>query len=242
MTALFFGSPGLLRSFSWKGLALFLLFAVALTAWSWSGVLLTPKTLTFQEQSEYFVSLLQRNLLNYFPIYFLAALADGLPLAGRRRLVVLGLAVFLGALLAVQVRCAVNTNQLFYVYGAKLVPYCTAWPTWSTYFEFPAAFIAPLTLGALVLTFVLARRRDAEMAAALHAAGAAQIEARRQRIESDIAAMQSRVDPDGLLETLRTVRSRYEASLAEGEARLDALITELREAARQGAVNTGGRT
>jgi hypothetical protein len=76
-------------------------------------------------------------------------------------------------------------------------------------------------------------RRDAELLAALRAARASQIEARRTRIEAEIAAMHSRVDPDRLLETMRTVRARYEESLAAGEEKLDALILELREAARR---------
>jgi hypothetical protein len=44
--------------------------------------------------------------------------------------------------------------------------------------------------------------------------------------------MQSRVDPDRLIQTLRTVRNRYEAKLEEGEKMLDELIDDLRNAAR----------
>ena len=233
MTALLFGRPGVLRSLSWKGFAIFLLFAAALSAWTWSGLLLiTSKTLTFEEHAEYFASLLQRNLLTYFPVYVLAAMADSLPLRGGARRLALAIALVGGALLAVQLRCAVATEQLFYVYGSTQLPYCSAFPTWRTYFDFPATFIAPLTMGALVMVFVLSRRRDAELVAALRAARAAQIESRRQRIESEIAAMHSRVDPDSLLATLRAVRSRYEDSLDAGEARLDELIRELRQAAQ----------
>jgi hypothetical protein len=60
---------------------------------------------------------------------------------------------------------------------------------------------------------------------------AGELESQRQRIESEIEAMQSRVDPDKLLDTLRGVRARYEAGLAQGEAMLDDLIGDLRQAA-----------
>ena len=83
----------------------------------------------------------------------------------------------------------------------------------------------------MVMVCVLTMRRDRELVRTLHAARAAQLETRRQWIESEIEAMQSRVDPDKLLETLRFIRSRYETSLAEGETMLESLIVELRRAA-----------
>ncbi len=129
-------------------------------------------------------------------------------------------------------RCAVNPDQVFYVNEWKTQAYCTSFPTWRTYIDFPAAFIQPITIGAMIMIFVFTRRRDGELVEKLHRARGAELEARRQRIESEIEAMQSRVDPDGLLETLRTVRGEYEASLQKGEQLLDKLITDLRHAAR----------
>ena len=233
MTQLLLGKQLLLRSMSWRGVAIFFIFAIALSAWTWSGLLLiTTKTFTFEEHAEYFLSLVQRNLLSYFPMYVLVAMADALALAGNARRVALGAALVGGALLAVQLRCAVTADQIFYVYGSTQLPYCTSFPTWRTYFDFPATFLSPLVMGALVMVFAFGRRRDAELVAALHEARAAQLESRRQRIESEIAAMHSRVDPDRLLETLRGVQALYEESLAAGEERLDTLIRELREAAQ----------
>jgi hypothetical protein len=234
------GSHGLLRSFSWKGLGAFLLFAAALAAWTWSGVFLYPKTLTFTQHAEYFLSLFQRNLVTYFPVYLVVALADGLPLRGARRNAVLVGALVAGVLLAVQVRCAAMPSQLLYVYGSIQMPYCTAFPTWRTYFDFPNTFISPLTIAGAVMIFVFSRRRDAELVAALHAARTTQVEARRQRIESEIEAMRSRIDPDGLLETLRAIRSRYEADPRGGESSLDELIRRLREAAGRAGPEPAG--
>ena len=224
----------LLRSISWRGVAIFFLFAIAMSAWTWSGVLLiTSKTITLEEHAEYFLSLVQRNLLSYFPMYVLVAMADSLPLRVHARRAALGAALVAGALLAVQLRCAVMADQIFYVYGTTHLPYCTSFPTWRTYFDFPATFLTPLVMGGLLMVLAFSHRRDAELVAALHEARAAQLESRRQRIESEIAAMHSRVDPDRLLETLRGVQARYEEGLAAGEERLDALILELREAAQR---------
>jgi len=231
---LFLGKPLLLRSISWRGVAIFFVFAIALAAWTWSGLLLiTTKTFTFEEHAEYFLSLVQRNLLSYFPMYVLVAMADSLALAGNARRVALGVALVGGALLAVQLRCAVMADQIFYVYGTTQLPYCTSFPTWRTYFDFPATFISPLLMGGLVMVLAFGSRRDGELVAALRAARATQLESRRQRIEAEIAAMHSRVDPDRLLDTLRGVQARYEESLAAGEERLDALIKDLREAAQR---------
>jgi hypothetical protein len=125
-------------------------------------------------------------------------------------------------------------SQHFYVYSSVYMPYCAAFPTWRTYFDFPATFITPMTIAGAVMIFIFTRRRDAELVAALHAARTTQVEARRQRIESEIEAMRSRVDPDGLVETLRSIRARYEADPPGGEASLDDLIRSLREAAGRG--------
>jgi hypothetical protein len=220
-----------LRSFSWKGFGAFLLFVAALAAWNWSGVLLIEKSISLEEHAEYYLSLLQRNLLVYFPIYLTVALADGLPLSPRRRNAVLFVAVIVGTLLAVQVRCAGMPNQLLYVYSSVYMPYCDAFPTWRTYWDFPATFLTPLTVSGAVLVFLTSRRRDGELVARLHATRTAQVETRRQRIESEIEAMRSRIDPDGLMDTLRSIRARYDVDPDDGERGLDGLILQLREAA-----------
>jgi LytS/YehU family sensor histidine kinase len=127
-------------------------------------------------------------------------------------------------------------NQQFYVYGSIVLPYCSALPSWRTYVDFPGSVVTPLVIGAMVMIVVFGRRRDAELVAALHKTRAAQVEAHRQRIESDIEAMQSRVDPDVLFSTLAEIRARYETSAAAGEALLDELIGTLRQAARGPAI------
>lgn len=231
MGKVLFARNRLLQSFSWKGAVAFLLFMVAMAAWTWSGVLFTTKAVSFAEHVEYFLSILQRNLFMYFPIYVMVGLADGVALQGVRRTALLAFALVAGALIAVQVRCAAMPDQLIYVYGSLKVPYCSSFPTLQTYFDAPNSYITPLTISAAVMVLLFGLRRDAQLQAAIDAAAAAQIEARRQRIESELDAMHSRVDPDGLLANLRAIRDTYESDPAGGEASLDELIQRLREAA-----------
>jgi len=225
-----FSSRRLLQSFSWRGFLIFIAFAAGISTWTWSGALFKGAW-TFDQHLDYFLSLLQRSLLNYFPAYLLVGLADGMQLQGARRRFAIAAALVAGMLLAVQVRCGVSRDQMFYVYDGVILPYCTTFPTWRTYIDFPATWISPLAIGSVVTIFVFTRRRDAELVAQLHRVQAGELESQRQRIESEIDAMHSRVDPDKLLETLRAVQARYEAGLAQGEAMLDDLIGDLRHAA-----------
>jgi hypothetical protein len=221
-----------LRSFSWKGVLVFFGFAAALALWTWSGVIFANKPHTPEELIGYFLELFQRNLLNYFPAYVLVGLVDGISLHGLVRRIALGAALIVGIALAVQVRCSINMNEIFYAYESVKLPYCTTFPTWRTYFDFPSSWITPLLTAAMVMIFVFTRRRDGELIASLHRVHAEELDSRRQRVEAELNAMHSRVDPDRLIQTLRTVRSRYETKLEEGEAMLDELIGDLRTAAR----------
>lgn len=220
-----------LRSFSWRGIGAFFLFVGALSAWSWSGILLIEKPISWEEHAEYYLSILQRNLLVYFPIYAAVVFADGLALPPARRNTVLFAALVVGTLLAVQVRCAAMPNQLLYVYSSVYMTYCDAFPTWRTYFDFPGTFLTPFVISAAVLVFFIGRRRDEELLERLHATRTAQVETRRQRVECEIEAMRSRMDPDGLMATLRSIRARYDADPDDGERGLDELIHRLRHAA-----------
>jgi hypothetical protein len=221
-----------LRSFSWKGVLVFFGFVAALSAWTWSGVFFANHQHTPDDLIAYFLELFQRSLLNYFPAYVLVGLADGLSLRGAVRRIALGVSLVAGIALAVQVRCAVNMNEIFYAYDSVKLPYCTSFPTWRTYFDFPSSWITPLLTAAMVMIFIFTRRHDGDLVASLHRVHAEELDSRRQRVEAELNAMQSRVDPDRLLQTLRTVRARYETKLEEGEAMLDRLIDDLRAAAR----------
>ena len=219
-----------LRSFSWRGFLVFIGFSAALSAWMWSGVLFSKEVMGVRDQAAYFVLVLQRYILNFFPAYVLVTLVDGTPLRGVARRVALALALVAGIFLAVQARC-LWSNEIFYAYEGTQLPYCTAFPTWGTFVDFPAHWITNLAIAAMVMICVLTMRRDRVLVQMLHKARAEQLETRRQWIESEMEAMQSRVDPDKLLATLRLIRSCYETSLADGEAMLEKLIVRLRRAA-----------
>jgi hypothetical protein len=222
----------LLRSFNWKGVLVFMGFCAALALWTWCGIIFSNMVLSPNDQLVYFLELFQRSLLNYFPAYLLVGIVDGLPLRGRVRFASLTAALVAGIALAVQARCAVNFNEIYWAYDAVQLPYCTSFPTWSTYFHFPGASIQPLSIAAVVMIFVFTMRRDKELVESLHRVHAEELDARRQRVESEIDTMRARVDPDRLVATLRAVRDKYEGGIAEGEAVLDSLIEELRRAAR----------
>jgi hypothetical protein len=239
MGAVLFSPLHFPRLLGWRALGFFALFVAAISAWAWSGVLLTTQVVPFDEMLEYYISILQRNTFTYAPIYLAVAIVDGLPLRGRSRTALLIAAPVVGALLAVQVRCLAAPDQLVYVYGSMKLPYCDAFPTWRSYVGFPNSWITPLTIAGLVMAFVFAMRRDAELVGALSAASAAQIEARRQFVESEIEAVRSRVDPDRLRETLRAIRDRYEVAPVEAESQLDELIAGLRRAAGRPATVGG---
>ena len=219
-----------LRSFSWRGFLVYVGFSAALSTWMWSGILFNNEPMSVRDEFGYLLLMLQRTFLNFFPAYLLATLVDGSPLRGSARRVALGLALVGGLFLAVQSRC-LWSNDIFYAYEATLLPYCTTFPTWQTFIDFPAHWITNLAIAAMVTICIVTMRRDRELVRTLHAARAAQLENRRQWIESEMEAMQSRVDPDKLLDTLRLIRGLYERSVAEGEATLEELIVSLRRAA-----------
>ena len=229
----------LLRSFSWKGILAFMGFCAALAAWTWCGVIFSNKPLSLNDNIVYFLELFQRSLLNYFPAYLLVGIADGLPLQGRKRIAALTGALLVGIALAVQARCAVNFNEVYWAYDAVQLRYCTEFPTWTTYLHFPGASIQPLCIAGVVMIFVFSLRRDRELVASLHRVQSEELDARRQRVESEIDMMRARVDPDKLVATLRSVRDRYEASITDGESVLDNLIDDLRRAARAPAGAAG---
>ena len=224
-----------LRSFSWKGVAVFFGFCAALAAWTWSGALLANHG--DEDLWIYYVELFQRSLLNFFPAYVLVGITDGMAISGTKRRTAIGIALMLGALLSVQARCAVNRDEIFWAYEAVKLPYCTEFPTWRTYLDFPGSWITTLLTSAMVAIFVFSWRRDGDLVASLHRVRAEQLDTRRQRVEAELEAMRSHVDPDRLVETLRSVRQRYETSLDEGEGMLDRLIADLRSAAHAPAAS-----
>lgn len=88
-----------------------------------------------------------------------------------------------------------------------------------------AAYISVLVV-ALHAVFEANRRAAAQ----LHDAQMATLTAEHELVEGDLRAMQARVDPELLFDSLRDVDAAYARGLAAGESRLDALIRFLRAA------------
>jgi hypothetical protein len=91
---------------------------------------------------------------------------------------------------------------------------------------FRLAGAATWSLLVVVLYELFEQRRRAT--GELHEARVAALAAERRVVEGELRAMQARVDPDVLFDTLLTIDRAYASSTAAGEAALDALIASLR--------------
>ena len=90
-----------------------------------------------------------------------------------------------------------------------------------------------LTWGGLLALVYFKRRRDEELAAALHAAQLAQVELKKKALESQLQLMQAQVEPQFLFNTLRRVGDLYETDRPVADRMLDDLILYLRAALPQ---------
>jgi hypothetical protein len=90
--------------------------------------------------------------------------------------------------------------------------------------RFASAAVWSLMLVVLYAMFEARRRATEE----LHAVRVAALAAERALVEGDLRAMQARVDPDLLFDTLLAVDRAYEGDVHAGERALDALIDFLR--------------
>jgi len=95
-------------------------------------------------------------------------------------------------------------------------------------YRFSGAATWSLMLIALYAMFEARRRATEE----LHTVRVAALAAERAVLEGDLRAMQARVDPDLLFDTLLSVDRAYARSTRSGEEALDALIGFLRERGR----------
>lgn len=85
-----------------------------------------------------------------------------------------------------------------------------------------------LTWGGLMALVYFKRRRDQELAAALHATQLAQVELKRKALESRLQLMQAQVEPQFLFNTLKRVGDLYETDRQLADRMLENLILYLR--------------
>jgi hypothetical protein len=148
-------------------------------------------------------------------------MADGLPLAGNRARARSARRSWRGALLAVQARCAVMADQIFYVYGSTHCRTARAFPRGAPISTSRRPSSRRSSMGGLVMVYAFSRRRDGELVARSRGraprsssrGGSASSPRSPRCIRASIPIASSR--------RLRTVQARYEESLAAGEEKLD---------------------
>ena len=92
------------------------------------------------------------------------------------------------------------------------------------------SFFEWATLGGAIVWLINDRRRARRARERMHAAELERIAAEKRSIESDLQAMQARVEPQFLFNTLAQVRDLYDVDKARSELMLDELIAYLRAA------------
>ncbi len=164
-----------------------------------------------------------RYLVQFGPVLLALAIADSLPLDGRRRLAALALALLIGAQLQWPIRCA---------YEPQSETACTLfgqspWESWKAMSQMMTATIA-FTMPLALVAF--SRRRELRVRKALHAAEVERLELQRKTLEADLQGVQAQVEPAFLLDTLRHIGALCEDDPRTGERLLDELIAYLRAA------------
>jgi hypothetical protein len=94
-------------------------------------------------------------------------------------------------------------------------------------------FLTVTMLGAPCTFAYVDYQRARESAARLHAAGLARTREARNVLQTRLQALQARVEPQFLFDTLARVKQLYDRDFGKGEATLDALIAYLRMAMPQ---------
>jgi Histidine kinase len=214
----------LLKGLTWLRVGVTLLFAAAFALSSTSGYhFLCTATPSCGEQSfiERYLDNLRDFCLSLFPPMLTLTIADNLRLRSPRRKAALILAFAIGVAIAWLL-------QLIVEFGNPL-----AIPLSDIFGSIPNGLIVPLVNGGMIAIVYFKRRRDLEIAAALDAAGLARVELQRRTLESNLQAMQARVEPRFLLGTLRSIGSLYDSDPVAADRMLDHLIVYLRAALPQ---------
>jgi Histidine kinase len=150
--------------------------------------------------------------------------ADGLTGKDPDRRGVYALAVLLGAVTITPLASAVIANLIWTFKDTSGRPVAGMVGGYlNTTFEL-------LMIAGAITWVVNDRRRARSERDRMHAAELSRIEAERQSIESDLQAMQARVEPQFLFNTLAQVKRAYTRDAAQGAQILESLIAYLRAA------------
>lgn len=176
---------------------------------------------TWSERLSFIIEFLAFSQLEAFTFLLCIIAADHAVRRGAPRVRAYAIALFMGA-------------ALYTTFQWSILNYVMDWfsrpdvdPGWAPVHA-TSTFLYALLLGGFA-TFVYADwQRARDSAARLHAAGLARTRAARDILQTRLQAMQARVDPQFLFETLARTRRLYDASPERGEQTLDNLIAYLR--------------
>jgi Histidine kinase len=180
-----------------------------------------------------FVGSFAQRLISYAPILLALTVADNIRATGVRRAAVLIAALLVGAQVAAIFKCLL---PLGYV--------CAGFSSGRWKFRmFTEDGMWTVIIGGLMALAYFQRRHDLGVTAALHAAEVARADVQRETLGADLQAMQARVEPVFLFETLGKIGELYDRDPATGERILDELIAYLRAALPdlRGSSSTLGR-
>jgi len=219
--------PRWLKGMSWRRIAWLFAIVLGLALFSapsqfvYEGVLLeTPPRDLALSFFQWFV----RYLAYMAPILVAVTIADNLPLTGARRVAALVAAIVLGAQVQWPIVCSVSPAAES---GCDDFPRML-WRSWTEMLGSTTIW-AILDSAPIALAYFY-RRRDLQVAEALHAAEVARADAQRRTLESELQAMQARVEPAFLFDTLGDIGELFDRDPPLGERMLDELILYLRAA------------
>jgi hypothetical protein len=210
------------RHISWRVVGATLAIAVALDVWMIFDVTYaSPQKLPVAER---YVSGSIVNLFMAFSIMFTTLVADELVARGTKRLATYAWAVVIGSAAAALAQWEVQ--QWLHLHPSDLfgVPHEVA-------IMQPAFMFFEYLIWGSIIVFIYVNRRTALLATArMNAAQVQRADAQRRTLESRLQALQARVEPQFLFNTLAQVRELYESDPAKGGQMLGDLIAYLRAA------------
>jgi Histidine kinase len=214
---------GTVEHVTWRTMGVTLAIAVALDAWSFVeiGFEKGPKLPAAEE----YLSVTIINLLMAFSIMFTTLVADEHVARGARRLTAYAWSVLVGSAVAAFAQWEVH--QWLHLHTRNDFP---GSPHDLVVMQPAFVFFEYLIWGSIIV-FIYVNRRSALLASArMNAAQWQRADTERRTVESRLQALQARVEPQFLFNTLAHVHELYESDPAKGGQMLGDLIVYLRAA------------
>jgi len=216
-----------LNGMSWRtigglfGVALgFATYSIPMAMVSGDGLAASP---SLSDYGETFFGWFVRYLVGLGPVLLAVTIADNLPFSGAVRIAAIGAAIVIGAEIQWPLRC---------LYEPGVETACADFPAslWKSWREANRYVLSTVGFATPIALVCFYRRRDARVAMKLHAAELERADVQRRTLTADLQAMQARVEPSFLLDTLADVGACFDRDRVAGERMLDELIAYLRAA------------